>query len=283
MTAQNIGIIGAGQMGQGIAEVLWLHGHTIYLFDADPVRLELAYQKLRERLESLINKGLIATDFKNDFLDRLRVCVHLSYMSTCTLIIEAIIENVDVKAKLFSDLSKIVDNACVLATNTSSISITKLAQHVVNSSRFLGIHFFNPVHRMPLIEMVPHQGTSLDVIEYMKGLIESVGKIPIRCADSPGFVVNRLLIPMINQAARLVQNNIAKPEDIDLALKLGANFPMGPLALADFIGLDTCVSILTILAKDCDDASYVPTEILLDYVRAGKMGVKSKEGFFKYV
>lgn len=282
MAVQNIGIIGAGQMGQGIAEVFWLQGHTIYLFDADPLRLDLAHQMLVERLEKLINKGLISASLRDDFLNRLCVCVQLSYMSACMLIIEAIIEDVDVKIKLFRDLSKIVDTACVLATNTSSISITKLAQHITNSSRFLGIHFFNPAHRMPLIEIIPHEGSCANVIESMKALLESVGKMPIMCADSPGFIVNRLLIPLINQAARLVQNKVATPADIDAALKLGANFPMGPLALADFIGIDTCVSILTILAKDCDDVSYLPAEILLEYVKLAKLGIKSKEGFFKY-
>ena len=282
MTTQHIGIIGAGQMGQGIAEVFWRAGHTIYLFDADPIRLDQAYQNLIEHLERAIDKGTESADEWEYFLDRLVVCIRLTGMASCAFVIEAIVEDVTVKAKLFTDLGDVVAASCIIATNTSSLSVTELSAYVKNPERFLGVHFFNPAYRLPLVEVIPQAQTSSAVFDDTHALLTEVGKTPIVCADSPGFIVNRLLLPMINQAALLCQNDVASAVDIDASMKLGANFPMGPLALADLIGLDTCVLILDSLAKVCDDASYKPADILLNYVKAGKLGVKSKEGFFNY-
>jgi 3-hydroxybutyryl-CoA dehydrogenase len=282
MATQHIGIIGAGQMGQGIAEVFWRAGHTIYLFDADPFRLDQAYQNLIERLERSIDKGTESADEWEDFLDRLVVCIRLTGMASCTFVIEAIVEDIDVKSKLFADLGTVVDASCIIATNTSSLSVTELAAHVKNSERFLGVHFFNPAFRMPLVEIIPHAQTSTTVSDAAHTLLTEVDKTPITCADSPGFIVNRLLLPMINQAALLYQNGVAAAADIDAAMKLGANYPMGPLALADLIGIDTCVLILNSLAHACDNTTYKPADILLNYVKDGKLGVKSKEGFFNY-
>lgn len=281
MTTQHIGIIGAGQMGQGIAEVFWRAGHTIYLFDADPIRLDQTYQNLIERLERAIDKGTESADEWEHFLDRLVVCIRLSGMASCTFVIEAIVEDIDVKSKLFSDLGNVVDASCIIATNTSSLSVTELAVHIKNPERFLGVHFFNPAYRMPLVEIIPHAQTSAIASDRAHALLTEAGKTPIVCTDSPGFIVNRLLLPMINQAALLHQNGVATAADIDSSMKLGANFPMGPLALADLIGLDTCVLILNSLAKACGD-TYKPADILLNYVKDGKLGVKSKEGFFNY-
>ncbi|MES2607659.1 MAG: 3-hydroxyacyl-CoA dehydrogenase family protein [Pseudomonadota bacterium] len=282
MTTQHIGIIGAGQMGQGIAEVFWRAGHKIYLFDADPIRLDQAYQNLIEHLERAIDKGTESADEWEHFLDRLVVCIRLTGMASCAFVIEAIVEDVTVKAKLFTDLGDVVAASCIIATNTSSLSVTELSAYVKNPERFLGVHFFNPAYRLPLVEVIPQAQTSSAVFDDTHALLTEVGKTPIVCADSPGFIVNRLLLPMINQAALLCQNDVASAIDIDASMKLGANFPMGPLALADLIGLDTCVLILDSLAKACDDASYKPADILLNYVKAGKLGVKSKEGFFNY-
>lgn len=282
MTQQHIGIIGAGQMGQGIAEVFWRAGHTIYLFDADPIRLDQAYQNLIERLENTIDKGTESADEWENFLNRLVVCIRLSGMARCTFVVEAIVENIDIKTQLFSELTTVVGTSCIIATNTSSLSVTELSKHVKNPERFLGIHFFNPAYRMPLVEVIPHTHTSTAVSDNAHALLREIGKTPIVCTDSPGFIVNRLLLPMINQAALLYQNNIATASDIDAAMKLGTNFPMGPLALADLIGLDTCISILNSLEKSCDNDTYRPADILLNYVKDGKLGVKSKEGFFNY-
>lgn len=282
MTTQHIGIIGAGQMGQGIAEVFWRAGHTIHLFDADPIRLDQAYQNLIERLERAIDKGTESADEWEDFLNRLVVCIRLSGMSSCTFVIEAIVEDITIKSKLFTDLSTAVDASCIIATNTSSLSVTELAAHVKSPERFLGIHFFNPAYRMPLVEVIPHAQTSATASDVAHKLLTEAGKTPIICTDSPGFIVNRLLLPMINQAALLCQNGVATTVDIDAAMKLGANFPMGPLALADLIGLDTCVLILNSLAQACDDLRYKPADILLNYVKDGRLGVKSKVGFFSY-
>jgi 3-hydroxybutyryl-CoA dehydrogenase len=282
MTTQHIGIIGAGQMGQGIAEVFWRAGHTIHLFDADPIRLDQAYQNLIERLERAIDKGTESADEWDNFLDRLVVCIRLTSIKTCTLVIEAIVEDIDVKAKLFTDLTAAVSTSCIIATNTSSLSITELAAHVKNPERFLGVHFFNPAYRLPLVEVIPHEKTNSTISDAVHALLLNVNKTPVMCTDSPGFIVNRLLLPMINQATLLYQNGIATASDIDAAMKLGANFPMGPLTLADFIGIDTCVSILNSLAKACNDDTYKPADILLNLVKSGKLGVKSKEGFFNY-
>ena len=282
MTTQHIGIIGAGQMGQGIAEVFWRAGHTIYLFDADPIRLNQAYQNLIERLERAIDKGTESADEWEGFLDRLVVCIKLSAMSSCTFVIEAIVEDINVKAKLFTDLGTAGDASCIIATNTSSLSVTELAVHVKSPERFLGVHFFNPAYRMPLVEVIPHAQTNTTVSDAAHTLLTEAGKTPIVCTDSPGFIVNRLLLPMINQAALLCQNGVATAADIDEAMKFGANFPMGPLALADLIGLDTCVLILNSLAQACDNTTYKPADILLNYVKDGKLGVKSKAGFFNY-
>ncbi len=282
MTSQHIGIIGAGQMGQGIAEVFWRAGHTIYLFDADPFRLDQAYQNLIERLERAIDKGTESADEWEHFLDRLVVCIRLSGMASCTFVIEAIVEDIDVKAKLFSDLGTVVDAPCIIATNTSSLSVSDLAAHVKAPERFLGVHFFNPAYHMPLVEVIPHTQTDTAVSDRAHALLTEVGKTAIVCSDSPGFIVNRLLLPMINQAALLCQNGVATAADIDTTMKLGANFPMGPLALADLIGLDTCVLILNSLAHACDNTTYKPADILLNYVKDGKLGVKSKAGFFNY-
>lgn len=282
MTQQHIGIIGAGQMGQGIAEFFWRTGHTIYLFDADPIRLDQAYQNLIERLEIAIDKGRESADEWESFLDRLVVCIRLSGMSSCTFVIEAIVEDFDVKTTLFSEIEATFNASCIIATNTSSLSVTDLAQNFKHPERFLGVHFFNPAYRMPLVEIVPHAHTSATATTYAKELLTKAGKTPIVCKDSPGFIVNRLLLPMINQAALLYQNNIATAADIDAAMKLGTNFPMGPLSLADLIGLDTCVSILRSLEKSCDNSLYKPADILLNYVKDGRLGVKSKEGFFNY-
>ena len=258
MTTQHIGIIGAGQMGQGIAEVFWRAGHTIYLFDADPIRLDQAYKNLIERLERAIDKGTESADEWENFLDRLVVCIRLSGMVSCTFMIEAIVEDIAIKAKLFADLGTVVQASCIIATNTSSLSVTELAAHVKDPKRFLGIHFFNPAYRMPLVEIIPHAQTSVAVSDRVHALLTEVGKTPIVCTDSPGFIVNRLLLPMINQAALLYQNRVAAAADIDASMKLGANFPMGPLALADLIGLDTCVSILNSLAHACNEKTYKP-------------------------
>lgn len=282
MTTQHIGIIGAGQMGQGIAEVFWRAGHTIYLFDADPIRLDQAYKNLIERLERAIDKGTESADEWENFLDRLVVCIRLSGMVSCTFVIEAIVEDINTKSKLFYELSTVVNASCIIATNTSSLSVTELAAHVKDPKRFLGIHFFNPAYRMPLVEIIPHAQTSVAVSDRVHALLTEVGKTPIVCTDSPGFIVNRLLLPMINQAALLYQNGVAAAADIDASMKLGANFPIGPLALADLIGLDTCVSILNSLAHACNEKTYKPADILLNYVKDGKLGVKSKEGFFNY-
>jgi 3-hydroxybutyryl-CoA dehydrogenase len=279
---QTIGIIGAGQMGQGIVEFFWLKGYNVLVYDSNASTLERAHKALLVRLDKAIAKGNAQADQRSTLISKLSLCCKLSDFASCDLVIEAIIENHDVKAALYGEVAQILQPSAILATNTSSLSITKLANEVEQSAQFLGIHFFNPAHHMPLVEVVPHTGTSPAVIQLICEVLTAAGKMPIVCADSPGFIVNRLLLPMINLAAKLVDDNIASAKDIDAAMKLGANFPMGPLALADFIGLDVVVYILNILAADLNDATYAPVSGLLERVKAGNLGIKTGHGFYDY-
>ena len=277
-----IGIIGSGQMGQGIAEVFILNGHPVFIHDADSEQLNNAFDSLKKRLNRACEKGILDANQRKHVLNNITPCHDLAQFASCDLIIEAIIENFDTKASLFKRLSKHQKDTCILATNTSSFSITSLAKHVKSPERFLGIHFFNPAHHMPLVEIIPHQATHPDVTASITQFITTVGKTPVTCQDSPGFIVNRLLLPLINQAVILLESNTATADAIDTAMTLGANFPMGPLALADLIGLDTCLSILTTLNESSHDPSLKPSSLLKQYVADGKLGRKSGEGFFRY-
>ncbi len=277
-----VGIIGSGQMGQGIAEVFLLHGYNIFIYDTNNQNLNNADHALRGRLNRSHEKGIIDTNQKACLLNNITPCSNLAQFASCNLIIEAIIEDFDTKISLLKKLGAYQNDSCILATNTSSFSITSLAKHTKNPEHFLGIHFFNPVHRMPLVEIIPHKATHPNVTTTLTQLITSIGKTPITCQDSPGFIVNRLILPLINQAIQLLESGVATADAIDMAMTLGANFPMGPLALADFIGLDTCLSILTTLSKSSHDPSLEPSFLLKSYVAHGKLGRKSGEGFFCY-
>ncbi len=277
-----IGIIGSGQMGQGIAEVFLHNGHPIFIHDTDSNQLNTAIDSLHKRLHRAYEKGTLDANQKIHFLNNITPCHNLVQFASCDLIIEAIIEDFDTKTSLFERLGKHQKNTCILATNTSSFSITSLAKHVKSPERFLGIHFFNPAHHMPLVEIIPHQTTHPDVTRNITQFITTVGKTPVTCQDSPGFIVNRLLLPLINQATILLESGTATADAIDTAMTLGANFPMGPLALADLIGLDTCLSILATLHESSNDSSLKPSSLLKQYVANGKLGRKSGEGFFRY-
>ncbi len=277
-----IGVIGSGQMGQGIAEIFWVKKYRVLLCDVNPEALERAYFNLLNRLDRAISKNKLPLEIREQIQDNLMMTSDLSDLSQCDIIIEAIVENLDVKRELISQLNPLMKDTCILASNTSSLSITELSQICARPSHFLGVHFFNPAPIMPLVELVPTATTAPDVLQTLIKIATHVGKMPVTCKDSPGFIVNRLLLPMINHAGRLLDEGIASAKDIDKAMCLGANFPMGPLALADFIGLDVVVSILNTLQTNLKNDEFKPAQCFLKACEQGYLGVKAKRGIFEY-
>lgn len=260
-----IGIVGCGQMGQGIARVCALVDYKVLLYDSFEGEAERAGNVLLDKVPSA----------------SLQIAKSLNDLSDCGLVIEAIKEDYVIKQKLFKNLSDI-NSSGILATNTSSLSIQRLAQVVKNPERFIGLHFMNPVQVMPLIEVIAGKLTSTHTIDQTLDFCKSIGKIVIQCQDQPGFIVNRLLLPMINQAIYALESGLASAEDIDTAMKLGSGVPMGPLALADFIGLDTCLSILQVLYAEGKNLTFPPNGLLIQKVKQGQLGKKTKQGFFTY-
>lgn len=266
-----IGIVGCGQMGKGIAEVCLLANYKLVLYDSFANVAEKAIQSISEKYKhksSLVN-----------VISNVQIAASINDFSDCDLIIEAVKEDYEIKQDLFRNLSKINQYA-ILATNTSSLSVQRISQTVSSLSRFIGLHFMNPPLVMPLVEVVPINSTSSETINQIIDFCKSINKTVIKSQDQPGFIVNRILLPMINQAIYALEQGLSSAEDIDTAMKLGANFPMGPLALADFIGLDTCLAILQNLYNDGKNLTFPPSELLYKKVKEGKLGRKTKHGFF---
>jgi 3-hydroxybutyryl-CoA dehydrogenase len=278
---RTVAVFGAGQMGAGIAQVFAQSGRTVLLQDAAPGAVERGIAGIGKSLEKLASKGKIAADVPAATVARIRPA-SLGDAKSADLIIEAIIENAEIKKKLFSDLNTIVSNDVVFASNTSSISISELGAGSGRPTQFIGMHFFNPVPLMQLVEVVIGLQTADAVIELTTNLAKEVGKIPHRVKDHPGFVSNRVLMPLINEAISALQDGVADATTIDEVMKLGCNHPMGPLALADLIGLDTCLYIMEVLHRDLGDDRYRPTPLLRTMVRAGLLGRKSRKGFHTY-
>ena len=276
---KHIGIIGAGQMGQGIAQVFASHDFTVTLHDVNDEALKKAKSKLTETLNKLVEKNKIDANQAKSTLSRI---TYSGDFKDCNLVIEAAIENFEIKTQIFKHIESQVSSDCIIATNTSSISINKLADNLDKPARFLGIHFMNPAPIMPLIEVIKGKQTSDSTMKTALDLINTIGKQPVISADSPGFIVNRILIPMLNESIILLHDKVASAEDIDKAMMLGAGFPMGPLKLADFIGLDTCLAIMEVLHKELKSDKYKPSELLRKYVKDGKLGKKSGHGFYDY-
>ncbi|HBN97072.1 MAG TPA: 3-hydroxybutyryl-CoA dehydrogenase [Firmicutes bacterium] len=276
-----IGVIGAGTMGNGIAEAAAQVGKVI-LVDIDQGRAEEGRRTIEKRLNRQVEKERIHAATKDEILGRITATGDLADLKDVDMVIEAALEDLEVKKELFASLGKICSADCILGTNTSALSITAIAAHVPKPERVVGIHFFNPVTIMKLVEMVRTPFTSQECLENVKAFIESLGKTAVLVEESPGFVVNRLLIPMINEAVFLLAEGVASAEDIDTAMHLGANHPMGPLALADLIGLDICLAIMETLHMELGDDKYRPAPLLRKMVRAGRLGRKTKNGFFAY-
>lgn len=282
MNIQMIGIVGAGQMGQGIAQVAAQSGFTVLLADQNLATAQAGVEKIKNQLEKAFQKQKISKEEMDKTISSLKPVNVLSDLKSCDLVIEAVSENVDLKKKIWKELDQSVKSSALFASNTSSISITELAAVTKRPSQFAGMHFMNPVPVMKLVEGIRAIQTSNDTFAIIRSTAEQMGKTFVEARDIPGFAVNRILMPMINEAVFALYEGIASVEDIDVAMKLGTNQPMGPLTLADFIGLDTCLAIMEVLYEGLGDSKYRPCPLLKQYVTAGWLGKKSGRGFYQY-
>jgi 3-hydroxybutyryl-CoA dehydrogenase len=276
------GVVGAGQMGAGIAQVAASSGFEVVLRDVEVSFLERGKSILEKSLDKFVEKGKFELSDRNAALNRIEYTTSLEDFADCDLVVEAILENKNLKLELFQKLGRIVKPSGVLASNTSSIPITELATASGRPTQFIGMHFMNPVPLMALVEVIRGYSTSDATLEFTLETARKMGKTPVQCNDFPGFVSNRILMPMLNEAIQCVMEGVAEPEAIDQIMKLGMNHPMGPLTLADFIGLDTCLAIMEVLHEGLGDDKYRPSPLLRKMVQAGLLGRKSKRGFYEY-
>jgi 3-hydroxybutyryl-CoA dehydrogenase len=282
MEIRKVGVIGAGQMGVGIAQVFAQAGFDVVLNDLDPARLAAAHEAVGHGLDRLIEKERISSDDRAAALERLRLEPELTRLGQSDLIVESAIEKEAVKVQIFADLAPHLAAHTILTTNTSSISITRLASTTDRPERFMGLHFMNPVPVMNLVELIRGIATDDETFNTMKGVVSTLGKTVAVAEDFPAFIVNRILLPMINEAVYTLYEGVGTVESIDTAMKLGTRHPMGPLELADFIGLDTCLAIMNVLHEGLADTKYRPCPLLVKYVEAGWLGRKAGRGFYDY-
>ena len=279
---KRISIIGAGTMGNGIAQVFAMNNYHVNLIDLNSNSLSKGINNIMTNLDRMIKRDIISSDQKTATLDNIITTMEINSAESSDLVIEAVTENIEIKLKLFKQLDQICSKETILATNTSSISITEIAASTNRPEKVIGMHFMNPVPIMKLIEVIRGRKTSDETTKSIIEISETIKKIAIEVNDYPGFIANRILLPMINEAIEALNTGVAKVSNIDSIMKIGMGYPMGPLQLADFIGLDVCLSILEVMYEGFKDSKYAPSELLVNMVKSGKLGVKSGEGFYDY-
>ena len=280
---ENIAVIGAGTMGNGIAHVFAQNGYKVNLIDISTEALDKAFKTIEKNLDRMLSKEKITTETKEKTLSNLHKITNLQEgVSDADLVVEAATENMDIKLSIFKEMDQFAPANCILSTNTSSISITKIAAVTKRADKVIGMHFMNPVPVMKLVEVIKGYSTSNKTLQTIMELSKIIGKVPVEVNDFPGFVANKILMPMINEAIITLHEGVAGVEEIDTVMKLGMAHPMGPLQLADFIGLDVCLAILKVLQDGFGDTKYAPCPLLVNMVTAGKLGVKSGEGFYNW-
>lgn len=279
---EKIFVLGAGTMGSGIAQTFAQKGYEVIIRDIKDEFVDRGLAGINKGLTKLVSKGKMTEEEKEDILSRISGTTDMNMAEDCDLIIEAAVENMDIKKQIFSELDKICKEDAILASNTSSLSITEVASATNRPDKVIGMHFFNPAPVMKLVEVIKGMATSQETFDKVKETATAIGKEPVEVAEAPGFVVNRILIPMINEAFGIMAEGIASPEDIDKAMMLGANHPMGPLALGDLVGLDVCLAIMDVLYKETGDSKYRAHSLMRKYVRAGWLGRKTKKGVYDY-
>lgn len=279
---EKIFVLGAGTMGAGIVQAFAQKGHEVIVRDIKEEFVERGIAGINKGLSRQVSKGKMTEEAKEEILSRISGTTDLNLAADCDLVVEAAVENMKIKREIFAELDVICKPETILASNTSSLSITEVASATKRADKVIGMHFFNPAPVMKLVEIIKGMATSQETFDTIKALSVAIGKEPVEVAEAPGFVVNRILIPMINEATGILAEGIASVEDIDTAMKYGANHPMGPLALGDLIGLDVCLAIMDVLYTETGDTKYRASSLLRKYVRAGWLGRKSGRGFYDY-